>query len=383
MPMDEYTLAEIFRQMELELITSMRRTLSKHEKWEDELGYSWEQWQLSKIRSIEQFRADNQAIIASYNSDIQNTIDTILKQSYGEAYNNSIKLADGIYLDIAGMDNSVDLGLAEIPEDNFFQINDKRLNAVINEMQSDFGYANNWITGRMDNRYRDILAKSVIKLNAGETSVTSAIDEASDDFLKKGIDCVVYKDGKRVNIASYAEMYLRTSAQRARLVADGAVRNRMKVYTVNSSQHLTACPICLKWQARPLVDNVFTNIPVHEALTLSLKLSYPLLTEAMHEGFLHPNCRHTLYTFFPGKSTETKPLTKDQSLDALDKYNVEQEQRKLENEVRRWKRIKEGSIAKDKKAYASKKVSANQKLLLEHVKANPNLRREYWRERLR
>ena len=33
---------------------------------------------------------------------------------------------------------------------------------------------------------------------------------ATEEFLRKGIDCIEYKDGKRVNIASYVQMALRT-----------------------------------------------------------------------------------------------------------------------------------------------------------------------------
>ena len=40
---------------------------------------------------------------------------------------------------------------------------------------------------------------------------------ATEEFLRKGINCIEYKDGKRVNIADYVQMELRTAATRSYL----------------------------------------------------------------------------------------------------------------------------------------------------------------------
>lgn len=76
------------------------------------------------------------------------------------------------------------------------------------------------------------------------------------------------------------------------------------------------------------------------------------------------------------------PFTKEQEADALRRYNLEQEQRKLENVLRKWKRIKEGTLDADNMMDANRMVKFYQKQIREHVDANPNLRREYWRERV-
>lgn len=379
--LDPYSLSDIFRDIELKLITSMRNNLSRHEKWEEELGYQWEQWQISKLRAISKFRLENHKIIAPYIEPIQDVIDQVLRQSYGKAYNDSIKLMDEIGLSIAGMDNSSVLGGLEIPEENFFQINEDKLLSIIGEMQMDFKHSEGLILRKMDDAYRSILSKSVIEMGTGATSIQKAIDEASKEFLSKGIDCITYKDGKRVNIASYAEMYLRTASQKATFVAQGKARDRMKVYTVLSSQHANCCEHCLKWQAIVMIDDVYTSISSSDAKEMSQETKYPLLSDAMKDQFLHPNCRHSLTTWFPGSSTTPTPFTEAQSERALKRYNLEQEQRSLENSLRRWKRIKEGSIDVDLIKRASYFVNYYQNQLREHIKSNPGLRREYWRER--
>lgn len=50
---------------------------------------------------------------------------------------------------------------------------------------------------------------------------------ATADFLDKGINCIEYKNGNRVNISSYAEMALRTASQRATFLGEG---KKFKVY---------------------------------------------------------------------------------------------------------------------------------------------------------
>lgn len=86
-------------------------------------------------------------------------------------------------------------------------------------------------------------------------------------------------------------------------------------------------------------------------------------------------------TWFPGSSTTPTPFTEAQSERALKRYNLEQEQRSLENSLRRWKRIKAGAIDVDLIKRASYFVNYYQNQLREHIKSNPGLRREYWRER--
>ena len=56
---------------------------------------------------------------------------------------------------------------------------------------------------------------------AGAKTLDQAVDMATKEFLDAGINCIEYKNGRRVNIASYAEMALRTASQRAVLLGEG------------------------------------------------------------------------------------------------------------------------------------------------------------------
>ena len=122
--LDEYSLADLFREMELELIASAKQNLSKHEAWEQKLGFEWEQWQLARLRSLNQYRIKNRKIIKSYKSQIEHTIQEVIESTYSEAYKEAVKITDEIFAEMnIEMDSSNPLfSDIEVPEENFFHI---------------------------------------------------------------------------------------------------------------------------------------------------------------------------------------------------------------------------------------------------------------------
>ncbi len=86
-----------------------------------------------------------------------------------------------------------------------------------------------------------------------------AIDEATKDFLSSGINCVRYKNGRQVNIASYSEMAIRTANKRAMLVSEGDVRKTFGIHTVRISKHGACSETCLPWQGKVYMDDVWSG----------------------------------------------------------------------------------------------------------------------------
>nr|WP_312667433.1 hypothetical protein [Tissierella praeacuta] len=50
---EAYNIRKIYEQMELELIASMKRNLSRHQEEEQKVGFKFEQWQSAKLRDLE------------------------------------------------------------------------------------------------------------------------------------------------------------------------------------------------------------------------------------------------------------------------------------------------------------------------------------------
>lgn len=385
-----YNISDIFQQMELDLIASMKRAFYFHKRETDKEGFEWEQWQLTKLRSLEQYRKKNREIIESYNSTIQETIDRELRDGFKKGEKRGFKLFDKIKSFFGLTPKEVKLpenieqkqGVRELiaktlgrpvkvpQEESFFKINENKIEALQKSVTKDIAKANATVLRKMDDVYRQTIFKSQMYMQSGAKTLNQAIDMATKDFLDKGINSITYSNGANVNIASYAEMCLRTSSNRATLLGEGKVRDEMGLHLVVVTAHANTCPKCEPWQGKILIDDVFSGGSKEDG-------NYPLLSEAISQGLLHPNCRHTITTYFPGI---TQIPTIPDGKEAIETYKQEQIQRKLERHIRHWKRVKEGSVSEEREQMAIDKVKYYQKQLRTHLSNNKELKRNYTRE---
>ena len=406
---EAYDIRRIYEQMELDLIRSLKRNLERHELEEEKMGFKFEQWQSAKLRDLERFRRENREIIGQYSGPIEKHISSTLLETYKESQDNVSRfvkriqntLLEGITVILPGdlkpildtVDKSVETvdiepikdtleqvlenaqKWEEVPrplDEVFFRTNDVKFNALIETVENDFERANTAVLRRMDDVYRQTIFKAQVHYNTGTVSLDQAIDMATKDFLEKGIDAITYSDGKKVNIASYVEMALRTANHRAYLMGEGKKRQELGLSLVVVSAHATACELCLPWQGKILIDDVYGGGSKEVG-------DYPLLSEAMEANFLHPQCRHNLSTYFPGITT----LPKVPDMEGVEEnYKREQQQRHIERQIRRYKRLAEGSVDENNIKKYQDKVKEWQRIMREFLKENPQLRRAYRREKI-
>ena len=256
-------------------------------------------------------------------------------------------------------------------------MNDKKLKALQETVNNDIKKANATVLRKLDDVYRQTIYKTHVYLQSGTVSLNQAIDMATRDFLNTGINSIKYKDGKQVNIASYVEMCLRTASHRATLLGEGKKRDEYGIYTVVVSAHANTCPMCAVWQGKVLIDDVFSNPSVEYVKENEGK--YKLLSEAIDANLLHVNCRHTLTTYFPGITNI--PTVPDEEK-ALERYKAEQDQRKLERYIRKWKRISTGCQDDVNKEVAEIKLLEYSMNLKTHLEKHPYLRRNKQKEKI-
>ena len=388
-----YDIRKIFEQMELDLISSMHKAFYFHQSEQAKEGFEWEQWQLTKLREMEEYRKRNKDIVDSYSKPIQQAIDRELRGNYSKGQNRFKTFLDKVKGFFGWKSKSH--SSIEFPEDiqevqtvreyihkelgrpgavpqetNFFGVNDKKLEALIKTVNEDLNKAQYSVLRKMDDVYRQTIFKSHMYLQNGVKTLPQAIDMATKDFLAKGIDSITYKNGARVNIASYAEMCLRTANHRATLLGEGKKRDEYGIYTVVVSAHANTCKMCEPWQGKVLIDDVFSH-------GTKLDGDYRLLSEAVTAGLLHPNCRHSITTFFPGITNLPKvPDGKE----AIKLYEAEQKQRYLERQIRKWKRIESGSVDARNVNNASNKVKYFKSELRKLLEDKKLLKRNYNRE---
>lgn len=399
-----YDIVSIFRQMELDLIANMRKTFKFHEREESKEGFMWEQWQRAKLRALSAYRKRNKKIVNSHTDDILKSVDEQLERKYKEGENNVIAHGNK-EIEESKLEKTVvepkthkislpndtseqqktreDISRMRgekptIPEDNdFFKINEKKLDALQEAVKNDLQKAQNSILRRMDDIYRQTIFKTHVYLQSGATSLNKAIDMATKDFLSKGINSIIYSDGKKVNIASYAEMCLRTANHRAKLLGEGSKRDEWGVHLVVVSAHANTCKMCEPWQGKVLIDDVFSH-PSKEYIE-NYRKKYKLLSEAIKSGLIHVNCRHNLVTYFEGITNLPKIPDKEE---ALKTYEAEQKQRALERQIRKQKRIIAGTVDEENLRNEEQKLKALEKQLRDFLKEHKELRRAYEREKV-
>lgn len=351
-------IAALFEDLELRLIASLKRNLARHKAEEKDEGFDWPAWQAEKLHSLQRFRRENKSIMAEYSDQIDAETRALMRRQFAEA--------DGS----AGA---------------FFGVNARKLDALIDGIAHSEARVERAALRYMDDVYRKTILRAAAALDAGGMTVQQATDLATKDFLAQGINCVRYKNGRMVNIASYAEMALRTNSTRAMLLGEAQLRERMNIDTVLVSQYGGCSETCLPWQGLVYIDDVWQpyrgggrNFGGTYGYSRNGR-SYPLLSVAVRAGLFHPNCRHHLTTWVEGVSVRPEPMDRA----AVERTaRLEARQRELERRVRKYKRLAEGTLEPEKAAGYRRAVWAAQKDVREFVDEHGDvLRRDYWRER--
>lgn len=392
-----YDLRVIFETMTLGLIGNLKRNLSRHREEEMKEGFRWEMWQKAKLRALAGYRNINRRLIKHALKEAEKLTGEVIQQSFDDgakraenqakrairrAEEAGIKLPEDIKRKLPQPSApKAEPKYDELPhagdEEDFFDLNNKKLKALERSAKKDIRTASGGVLRKMDDVYRQTIFGAEAHMSAGVKTLPQAVDMATKDFLAKGIDSITYSDGRRINIASYAEMALRTASQRATFLGEGSKRDEWGVYTVVMSAHANCSPWCQPFQGTVMIDDVYTSISKEEATQLSAETGYKCLSYAMSEGAFHPNCRHTLATFFPGISRMPDiPAVATSERN----YEAEQKQRYMERHIRMYKRLTAGSIDEGNEAKYSAKVDQWQERLREHLDANRQLRRDRRRE---
>ncbi|WP_336822950.1 phage minor capsid protein [Sporosarcina sp. USHLN248] len=403
-----YDINRIFEQMTLDLIDSLKRNSLRHKVEETKEGFRWEQWQSAKLRAIGEYRKRNRSIVSKFFRKADSVVDDVLMDSFreGERRFTSVwrrmlrivlkpfRIYEAIKLKRATITGKVEMPVDFTPrnfkvphhmlpkapmETDFFRMNEKKLKALQASVKDDLKKAEQGVMRKMDDVYKQIIYKAEVNMAAGAKTLNQAIDMATKEFLEKGINIIEYIDGRRVTISAYAEMALRTASQRATFLGEGKKRDEWGVYTVLMSAHDNCSPMCLPYQGTVMIDDVYTSITKENATKLAKETGYKLLSEAMKNYAFHPNCRHTLSTFFPGISTVPKPVEDDK---AIERYDAEQKQRYMERQIRKYKRLQAGSVDEVNEFRYKKKVKEWQGRLEEHLQRNDFLRRDRTREKV-
>lgn len=365
----EYDIGKAIQAIEDELMASMVRNMKRHRAWEDAEGMHWEQWQALQLKSLEQYKKNNQKRFKGQFKDLNKEIESLIYAAHQQG----------------GMDQekailrAIKKGLpakkiSKGATAEFFKINDRKLDALIKATTDDMQKAETAVLRMANDQYRKIIYNAQVYANTGAGTYEKAVDMATKDMLSAGLNCVEYANGARHTLSDYADMAIRTASKRAYLQGEGKKRQEWGLHLVIMNKRGNPCPKCLPFVGKVLIDDVWSGGSKADG-------DYPLMSSAISAGLYHPRCKDGHTTYFPGISTppddkfskreleeiqnnanrEAKQNHADRQADkfgrlakySLDSKNQEQYQQKAEQ----WRNVRFRTGNQDSRGYADKKRS--------------------------
>ena len=382
-------IARIFEEIELRLIASLKRNLSRHKAEEEKEGFEWSAWQTEKLNNIDNFRKENAQIADEY----VDVIDDETRQLMTDQFHEGEHTAEQSVIDVSESGVNVPDVPAQpqpheaptaIPDDHFFGVNKPKMDKLMEDVTTLEKTALTAAVRNMDDVYRTTLNKVQLMMGTGSITLNEAIDLATRDFLDKGINCIVYADGRRVNIADYVRMALRTTSTRATLQGAAKRFAELGYDTVLISQYGGCSETCEPYQGKVYIDDVFTIWNGERSGDFG-KSNYcdkwfMLLSVAIRGGLFHPNCRHTMGQYIEGLTKIPKPIPAEK---IWEQRELEEKQRAMERKIRALKRKVEGTQDEKKVKEYKRKLREEQGKLREFIKEHDDvLRRDYSREKI-
>ena len=333
--MADYDVSKAYKRIENELIDSMIRNFKRHRVDEMKEGFTWEQWQVLQLRELEKYRLANPKKFAGDFSQIEKRAGDALMTTYTDA--KSAEEAK-ILKQIAKGNIRQTRGSGTVAG-KFFGLNAGRVEHLIEATKADFGRGSWSMLRQANDQYRKIIFDAQMYSATGAT-YEQAVDMATKDFLKNGIQSIVYKNGSHHGMEEYSRMALKTGQKRAYLMGEGDVHDKYGIHTVRVNKRVDACPLCVKWLGKVLIDDVYAGGTLEEAQQAKV----PLLSEAIDEGFLHPNCKDVYSMYVEGISQPADPWTKEEMQDIADRYNSEQALKRAEDMRDSYERMAKNSL---------------------------------------
>lgn len=334
--MADYDISKAFETIENELIDSMMRNFKNHRAEEEKEGYNWSQWQSEQLKSLEQYRRTNQKKYGKQFSTLNKKIEEMLKTA----------MADGNAKQEAEILKAIKKGFnigkaSPSATGEFFKVNDRKLDALINATTNDMKKAETAILRMSNDKYRKAIFNAQVYANSGAGTYEKAVDMAVKDMLQAGLNCVEYRNGARHTLSDYADMAIRTANKRAYLYGEGQKRQEWGISLVVVNSRQGGCPDCAQYIGRVFIDDVYSGGSKADG-------KYPLLSEAIAGGLFHPRCKDSTSTYYEG-ITSLEPVSSEELAQMEERETLETKQQNAERQEKRYNRLAQHSLDENNK----------------------------------
>ena len=313
----------------------------------------------NRALAVRQLRQDLQRIVKKYNPKIVKEIEKTLNETAYKALESDEKFYR----------KAVEAGILEDIGD---VVDSKALKGIlkqsVKETVGNFEAMNSTAILTTANRRR--INRAMNDILSGALTREQGIRKAVVDLTENGVTGVVFESGRTMGLIEYARMSISTGCMKC---TRDLVNERMSEYDVDLvavSSHAGARPKCFPYQGEIYSWSGKSN-------------KYPSISSTSYgepDGLFGINCRHYYTPYIPEMGKYKEDEVKERENDRI--YELSQEQRYNERQIRKYKREAEGlkSAGLDN-SRAKAKVSEWQARQREFVEKN-NLTRIYERERV-
>ena len=341
---DQYDIGAAFEAIENELIRSMIRNFKNHKQEEIDEKKQWSMWQTEMLKPLEKYKHDNQEKYGKQFRNINKQIAVLISLARTEGGMNQEKR---ILEEIKNGFKAKRITKGGTSE--FFKVNDRKLNALIDATTSDMQKAEAAVLRMANDQYRKIIYNAQVYANTGAGTYEKAVDMATKDFLSAGLNCIEYANGARHTISDYADMAIRTASKRAYLQGEGEMRQQWGLHLVIMNKRGSPCPKCLPFVGKILIDDVWSGGSRKDG-------KYPLMSSAIAAGLYHPRCKDSHTTYFPGITKVDPKYNKQEIADIEDTAKQEAKQQYAERQEKRFGRLADFSLdAENQQRYEQKR----------------------------
>lgn len=334
--MADYDISKAFETIENELIDSMMRNFKHHRAEEEKEGYNWSQWQSEQLKSLEQYRRTNQKKYGKQFFTLNKKIEEMLKTAMDDG--NAKQEAEIL----KAIKKGFNVGkVSPSATGEFFKVNDRKLDALINATKSDMKKAETAILRMSNDKYRKAIFTAQVYANSGAGTYEKAVDMAVKDMLQAGLNCVEYRNGARHTLSDYADMAIRTANKRAYLYGEGQKRQEWGISLVVVNSRQGGCPDCAQYIGRVFIDDVYSGGSKADG-------NYPLLSEAIAGGLFHPRCKDSTSTYYEG-ITSLEPVSSEELAKMEERETLETKQQNAERQEKRYNRLAQHSLDENNK----------------------------------
>jgi len=190
-------------------------------------------------------------------------------------------------------------------------------------------------------QFSDALDRAHMQVVSGAFSKDEAIKFAVKDLAKQGISAAEYKNGRKMSLESAVRMNLVTGINQTCAELQLQRADEAECDLVAVSAHAGARPSHAEWQGK-----IFSRSGKHKKYPdFVSSTGYGTVT-----GLCGANCRHTFYPFYEGISVNAYSQKELDEMNRkkvkyngqmLTEYEASQIQRKIERNIRRFKREKQ------------------------------------------